>query len=341
MVGIFGGIGGAAIGAVNPPQGLGTETDPFSGISMTSQGSPAAAANPFDVGGFDAAGFQVGADDPFSGGNPAVGGPSTNVTTQPFGPFTPSAFDASKFGLGNFDINTPGGNFSFDPKTGFNFESGLGGLRSERSAAFKNAAEEKERFAESLNFAPLTKARLAEFDRAELQIEREESEAIGGLRDQLASRRVLGSSFATAQQKREKNSFAQRKDDLRAQRSVVAGESKLQEFQMRQQALTEANQLRIQQFQVEITEVFGETELAVQAGTQFASLMEANLRARMAIEFADLEQTRALAQQERQSLRGDFAAAQERDARSSAGFGSLIGSLLTAPGGSLIGGLFG
>lgn len=296
-------------------------------------------ADPSDVSGFDQAGFQTGGDSFDSSTTPGQFGPGLTPLPQIQPNF--STFDSSKFGLGGFDINAPGGKFSFDPKTGFNFESGLGGLRSERALAFKNAADEEDRLAESFNFAPLTKARLAQFDRAEIQIEREKSEAVGTLRDQLASRRILGASFATSQVKREAARFDLRKDDLRARRALVAGESKLEEFKLRTEHLQNANKLRIQQFQTEITEIFGETELAIQAGTQFASLLESNLRARLAIEFADLEQTRNLAQREKESLRGDVRAGEEREDRSSAGFGTLIGSLLTAPGSSLIGGLFG
>lgn len=340
LPGVFG-AAQAAQGAISPPQGFGTEIDPFSGIAMTSQGSPAAAATPgFDIGGIDPSGFQVGADDPF-GGVGQAGQLAPGVTPLPQIQPDFGTFDTSKFGLGGFDISAPGGKFTFDPKTGFDFESGLGGLRSERAAAFRTAAEEKERFAESLNFAPLTKARLAQFDQAEIEAERRHSERVGTLRDQLASRRVLGASFATSQQERAEAEFQLTKNDLTARRSLVAGESKLQEFQMRQQALTEANQLRIQQFQTEITEVFGETELAIQAGTQFASLLEANLRARMAIEFSDLEQQRDIAQRERESLRGDVRAREAGEREESRGFGTLVGSLLTAPGTSIIGGLFG
>ena len=137
---------------------------------------------------------------------------------------------------------------------------------------------------------------------------------------------------------------------------MVAGESKLQEFQLRQEALTRASQTRTKALQLTITERFGETELAVRYSTQIAQIMEGNLRMRLAIEFADLQQQRALGQldasqiraleqRERESLRGDFQATKAGERAESAGFGSLFGAIATAPiagpvgaaGGSVIG----
>ena len=81
--------------------------------------------------------------------------------------------------------------------------------------------------------------------------------------------------------------------------------------------------------------------------------MADDLRLRLAIEFADLQQQRNLAQRERESLRGDFQATKAGERAESIGFGQLVGSLLTAPiagpvgaaagsvFGKIIGGLFG
>ena len=343
---------------------------PFGGVSVVGSAGPNPSPNVnlsiFD----DAPGTLPGAipgTDAFGIPDSGLGGQQSGVTPLPqiqpnFANFDLSQFgnfDTSKFGFDAFNLNTPGGKFSFN-KGNFNFESGLGGLRSEGTRQAFAEADRLDQVAEDLNLGPLTKARLAQFDLREQQLDLRESEVIGTLRDSLASRRVLGASFATAQVKREQAGFRQTRNDIANKRALVAGESKLQEFQLRQQALTQASQTRTKALQLTITERFGETQLAAQLGSQIASLMEGNLRARLAIEFADLQQQRALGQldasqiraleqRERESLRGDFQATKAGEREESAGFGSLIGSLLTAPiggpagaaGGSIIGNLLG
>ena len=326
-----GGITSGIIGGIFAGPGPGVETDPFSGISVAAGSRPAPSPS----------GGQIGSDFGTVGvvpGTDVFGRPDSGIgKLGEFGPgltplpsITPdfSTFDTSKFALGGFGIDTPGGKFTFDPKTGFNFESGLGGLRSERTQLAFAEADRLDQVAEDLNFGPLTKARLAEFDRREQALDLAESETIGGLRDQLGARRVLGASFANAQISREKASFRQTRNDLANRRALVAGESKLQEFQLRQQALTKASQARIGAIQANITDIFGETELASQLGAQFAQIMADDLRLRLAIEFADLQQQRNLAQRERESLRGDFQATKAGEREESAGFGKAAGFII-------------
>lgn len=135
---------------------------------------------------------------------------------------------------------------------------------------------------------------------------------ISNLRDNLAQRRVLGSSFANSQVSQANADYAQNRANFIAQ-------SYLQELSASQSLVNQQYQAAAQSYTVGINQMNLETGVAAQL-TQQAS----QLSAQMAQAQAGLNQSAA-----------QFNATQE--ANSQAGLGKFLGSLLTAPGSSVFG----
>ncbi len=110
----------------------------------------------------------------------------------------------------------------------------------------------------------LRAARLAELENARRQ-------ATGDLRDNLARRRVLGSSFAQDSLARTDLAFAQ-------QRDAVVAESFLQELQLTQQLTQAEFEARRGEFQTALDELNLQTEVATQLASGATAQLGANAR---------------------------------------------------------------
>lgn len=133
---------------------------------------------------------------------------------------------------------------------------------------------------------------------------------ISNLRDNLAQRRVLGSSFANS-------SISQANADYAQNRANFIAQSYLQELQASQSLIQQQYQAATQAYTVGINQMNFETGLAAQLTSQATSAS-----ANVAEAQARLDQSAA-----------EFNAKQAAD--SAAGIGKFAGSLLTAPAGSI------
>jgi hypothetical protein len=109
--------------------------------------------------------------------------------------------------------------------------------------------------------------RLSRF--AELEANR--SRAIGNLRDNLAQRRVLGSSFA-------QNTLATAESEFAMQKDKVAAESFMTEIEMTNQLVNQEFDLRRGEFQTALDELNLEADVAAKLSGQITELMAASAR---------------------------------------------------------------
>lgn len=121
-------------------------------------------------------------------------------------------------------------------------------------------------------FSDLRASRLAEIENARQQ-------SIGDLRDNLARRRVLGSSFAGDALTRANLDFAQEKEKAQA-------ESMLQEIDMSQQLAQQQFAAQRSQFQTRLDEMNLQADLATQLSSQATSQLGANARLKAQLDAA-------------------------------------------------------
>jgi hypothetical protein len=151
-------------------------------------------------------------------------------------------------------------------------------------------------------FSDLRAARLQE-------IENSRRAAIGNLRDNLARRRVLGSSFASDAETRAEIEFAQERDK-------VAAETFLQELDLSNKLIAQEFDLTRQSFGTKLSELNLQADVAAGLTAQASQVLQqsAALRAQLA--------------QQKLSTTADLGIAQAKlDAESQSGFGSLIGKV--------------
>lgn len=121
----------------------------------------------------------------------------------------------------------------------------------------------------------LRAARLAEVENAR-------RESMGNLRDNLARRRVLGSSFGQDAITRSEAEFA-------GQKERVAAESFLQEFEMTNQLINQEFDLRRSEFSTHLDELNLEANLAAGLAKGATETMGANARTMAALQAKELE----------------------------------------------------
>ncbi len=140
------------------------------------------------------------------------------------------------------------------------------------------------------------------------QIENARRSSIGNLRDNLARRRVLGSSFGEDAVIRGEKEFAQ-------QSERVAAESFLQELDLTHQLIGEEFELRRNAFSTKLGELNLQADLAsnLVAGANQVMTASAQLRSQLAISNAQLNAQLGIAQA-------------EQDAAAAAGVGQLVGT---------------
>lgn len=175
--------------------------------------------------------------------------------------------------LGRFrpiSFEAPGGTGRFDPRAnivsftrGAPTERVIGELRSTLGA---QAGEIRAlRPLVSPGFGRLTEARVGALRTAERR-------TIGDLRENLARRRVLGSSFAQAATTRARAEFAERE-------GVIRGESFLQELALTTQLIEREFAASTQAVASELTQLNFETSLAAQQSNAASAAVQANLTA--------------------------------------------------------------
>tara|TARA_Y100000310_G_scaffold343439_2_gene451084 strand:+ start:3223 stop:4587 length:1365 start_codon:yes stop_codon:yes gene_type:complete len=278
-------------------------------------------------------------------------------------PINAGAFGGgAAFGGGGFDINSPAGGFNITP-SGLTFTPGgaLTGSFANRRQQVGQAASFLESQASQLDLGPISTgierksaADLARFDA--------ESQSLRSTQlDSFARRKLAGSSFVS-------DALARSATERSLARSVISATSALQVAQVKDRELTQkiqlrgqADALRIQQAQAEITDLFGISQEATELGAAFAELFEGNARARLAADIQErdsirrtlgaletaridaetrLEGTRIstegqIRQQQIAAASGERIAGERLEGEGIAGFGGLFGDILGAGEGSV------
>lgn len=139
------------------------------------------------------------------------------------------------------------------------------------------------------------------------------------LRDNLAQRRILGSSFA-------QDSLGRTNAEFEKQRTDFIAQSYLQEVATSQQLIQQQYQAAAQQYTVGINQMNFETGIAAHLTSQATSASAAVAEAQ-----ARIDQTQSMNQA---TMQFNY---DKMGADASAGMGKLAGSLLTAPGSSAFG----
>jgi hypothetical protein len=173
---------------------------------------------------------------------------------------TPTAFQPAGFTSSGFTGSYAGGSYGVAPTAGLS--STIGQLQStfgKAATAFKNLGATV-----APGFSQFRQAGLAD-------LTTQQQAARSNLQDTLAQRRILGSSFANAQQSQQDAEFAAKRDDFIAQ-------SYLQELQASNQLIQEQFQAATSKYQVGITQMNLEGTLAAELSgkitTTMASLAE-------------------------------------------------------------------
>lgn len=156
------------------------------------------------------------------------------------------------------------------------------------------------------------------------------SQAMGNLRDNLAQRRILGSSFA-------QNSLANADQTYQQQTQQIMSQTYLQELSAQQSLTNQQYSAATQGYQTGLSEMNLEAGLAAQLsqGATSALVSAANTQAQLQLKASLANAQNSLTAQQYNG---------NQDASYAQGFGSFLGSLALAPftgGTSLIGGLGG
>lgn len=156
------------------------------------------------------------------------------------------------------------------------------------------------------------------------------SQAMGNLRDNLAQRRILGSSFA-------QNSLANADQTYQQQTQQIMSQTYLQELSAQQSLTNQQYSAATQGYQTGLSEMNLEAGLAAQLSQGATSALEsaANTQAQLQLKASLANAQNSLTAQQYNG---------NQDASYAQGFGSFLGSLALAPftgGTSLIGGLGG
>lgn len=212
-------------------------------------------------------GFTGGALGNFAGGitSGVVGDPSQ--ATQPLEDFTPTGFQSS--GLSG---TVQDGTFQLTRSDALS--GALGGLQS----ALQGRAGEFAALRGGLNrdIAPLIgNLRTAGVD----AIRGRSRRAIGDLRENLARRRIAGSSFAADAVSRAEAEFAKQEAEFGAQAGVKEFELNQQLAQMDADLLDKETQANIEGFQSQLNQMNLESGLAAQLSSQMSQLSAENARA--------------------------------------------------------------
>lgn len=151
-------------------------------------------------------------------------------------------------------------------------------------------------------FSDLRAVRLAEIENAR-------KASISNLRDNLARRRVMGSSFGEDAIARQELEFGQAKEK-------VAAESFLQEIEMTNQFINQEFEQTRSAFSTKLGELNIHADLAANLGAQATDVLKASaqLRAQIAMQSAATNASLGIAQA-------------EMDAKAQAGFGQLVGKV--------------
>lgn len=185
------------------------------------------------------------------------------------------------------------------------------------SSTFGNQAGELAGLRASVapGMSDLRRARLQEIENARMA-------SIGNLRENLARRRVLGSSFGSDAITRAELEFGQAKDK-------VAAESFLQELDLTHKLMAEEFDTRRKVFSTKLDELNLQADLATKLSSDATSVLTASAQLQSQLAAAEVQAKTSLA-----------TAQAELDAKGQAGAGSLLGTVLGlgTGGGSTVGG---
>jgi hypothetical protein len=193
---------------------------------------------------------------------------------------TPTAFQPPGFTTPGLSGSYSGGNFNIGETAGL--QSNVGQLQRTFGQAFGALGQTVQP-----GFSLFRQAGLAD-------LTTQQQASRSNLQDNLAQRRIMGSSFANAQQTQQDAEFAAKRDDFIAQ-------SYLQELQASNQLIQEQFQAKVQQFTV------GINEMNLEAG------IAADLTGKVTSSMAQIAQAQA-----------------ELDAKAAQGVGSFVGTLAAA-----------
>ena len=287
--------------------------------------------------------------------------PNANALTSGGTNFAnPSNF--SQFSANNFGFSAPGGTFAVTPGGGaFTPSTSLTEAQRARSQRFGTAASFLDTQAAQFDLGPLVAAQKQGFAETRTRLGNAEARTVSDVTDQFARRRLSGSSFAIQGIAAARAEFAAQRRSVDTEERIAVAQARLTEIEQKTNIQNQANQLRIQQTQADITDIFGQTEQAATLASQFAELFTNNLNAQLQASVtegdsirrtlasleaarigaeAGLEQTRLqgetdirvaqLGGQSRERIAG-----QQRESDAFGGIGSLIGTVLGAPGGGV------
>lgn len=229
--------------------------------------------------------------------NSIFGGGSSQVQTQPVN-FTPPDFSSGGLN-GNWSVN----NYSVTPDA--NRMAQVGGLSNTYNQLGNETGALRSTVAPGYN--DLLKSRLASFNN-------DAASAIGTLNQNLASRRVLGSSFGQDTLTRANNQFAQ-------QRDAIVADNFLKSLQASNQLLGQQYDAYSKAFQNNLNELNLEANMASQFSSKTADILNQNAR------------TEA-------QLSEDASKANAKNASDQAsGFGSFLGKMIPGLSSGLSGGI--
>lgn len=143
-------------------------------------------------------------------------------------------------------------------------------------------------------FGRLTQAGMDTFGAARERLQNQRSRAVGNLRDNLARRRVLGSSFATDALARADNEFAQSERELATQEAQFKATSFLQELDLTHKLMGEAASFEIEAFNTALNELNLQANLAANLATGTATAIQNSANLQTQIMNANAQQTAQL-----------------------------------------------
>lgn len=143
-------------------------------------------------------------------------------------------------------------------------------------------------------FGRLTQAGMETFGAARERLQNRRTQAIGNLRDNLARRRVLGSSFASDALARADAEFAQAERELTADEARFRATSFLQELDTTHRLMGEAASFDIEAFNTALNEMNLQANVAAQLATGTASAIQNAANLQTQIMNANAQQTAQL-----------------------------------------------
>lgn len=127
-------------------------------------------------------------------------------------------------------------------------------------------------------FGDLTRSTNEVFDAQQEEFDATRRKTLGTLKDDIARRRISGSSFAADSLGRVTSEFDKRDRALAGERNTALATSKLQEADVQQRLFTQANDAAVKKWQAFVNQFNFETELAQQLTLGISGIVSENAR---------------------------------------------------------------